>query len=80
MLVRPILEYACVVWSLYALNIQHCRYTGIHRKVIAYKSRSLSLYPFYYLYIMLNWTSLKDRRDTLRVAMMYKIIDNMCRP
>ena len=76
-LVRPLLEYACVVWSPYRLNnIQ--KIEKVQRKGVRYVYNNFSSYSSVSAMLSrLNWTSLKDRRDNLRLAMMYKIVNNL---
>jgi len=76
-LVRPLLEYACVVWSPYRLNnIQ--KIEKVQRKGARYVYNNFSSYSSVSAMLSrLNWTSLKDRRDNLRLAMMYKIVNNL---
>ena len=76
-LVRPILEYTCIIWSPYTLsNID--RLEKIQRKSVRFVCNDFSMYSS--VTHMLNtkhWSTLKSRRDNLRLAMMYKIINNL---
>ena len=76
-LVRSIPEYVCVVWSPYTLNnIQ--KIERVQRKGARFVCNNFSMYSSVTAMLnKLNSTSFKDRRDTSRLAMMYRIVDNL---
>ena len=76
-LVRPILEYACVVWSPYTMtNID--KLERVQRKAARFVCNDYSMYSR--VTNMLNrmhWTTLQVRRENLRLIMIYKIVNNL---
>jgi len=77
--VRSILEYACVVWSLYTqINID--KLEKVQRRAARFVCNDFSMYPS--VTNMLNrmhWTTLETRRANLRliILMMFKIVNNL---
>jgi len=76
-LVRPILEYACVVWSPYTqINID--KLEKVQRRAARFVCNDFSMYSS--VTNMLNrmhWTTLETRRANLRLIMMFKIVNNL---
>ena len=73
-LLRPILEYACVVWSPYTItNID--KLERVQRKAARFVYNNYSMYSS--VTNMLNRTTLQVRRENLRLIMIYKIVNNL---
>ena len=77
MLVRPVLEYACVAWSPYhQCNVHAIEMVQSHaaRYVLNKFDRYTSVSD---MISLLGWPTLESRRNTLRMFMMYKIMNNV---
>lgn len=47
------------------------------RQTMSIKCKGKMLFSVSAMLNKLNWASLKERRDTLRLAMLYKIVNNL---
>ena len=77
-LVRPILEYACAIWSPYYQCNIHQVETVQRRAARLYVMNNFNSYASVSEMIAsLGWPTLEQRRKTLRTIMMYKIVNNL---
>jgi len=77
MLIRPILEYACVVWSPYhQCNVHAIEMVQRHATwyVLNKFDRYASLLD---MITLVGWPTLESRHYTLTTLMMYKIMNNL---
>jgi len=76
-LVRPILEYACTVWAPHYHNdIQ--RIEAIPRRATRFAMNCYSKYQSVTSMLhQLDWLTLDDRRNQLKLMMMYKILHGL---
>ena len=76
-LVRPILEYACTVWSPhYKTDIQMLE--AVQRRAARLAVNCYSRYQSVTnILCQLSWTTLEERRDQMKLIMMYKIIHGL---
>jgi len=76
-LVRPILEYACTVWSPHCQKDIQC-IEAIQRRAARFAMNCYSKYQSVSNMIhQLNWPTLYDRRNKLKLMMMYKIVNGL---
>ena len=76
-LVRPILEYACAIWSpYYQCNIN--KVETVQRRAARYVMNNFNSYAnVSEMIATLGWPTLEQRRKTFRTIMMYKIVNNL---
>ena len=76
-LVRPILEYACTVWALHTQkNISTIE--AVQRRAAKYVTNNYSSYASVSdMLTHLQWTSLNNQRESLKIIMLYKIIHQL---
>ena len=73
-MVRPILEYASNVWSPHCNNHIHV-VESVQRRAARFTVNCYSRYESVSSMLeKLNWPTLKERRDELKLIMLYKII------
>ena len=73
-LIRPILEYACAIWSPY----HQCNIHQVQRQAARYVMNNFSSYTSVSEMITtLGWPTLEQRRKISRTIMLYKIINNL---
>ena len=76
-IVRPILEYACSVWDPYT-TANEAKLESIQKRAARFVTgRYHNTSKVSNLITTLGWESLKQRRKTNRLAMMYKITHGM---
>ena len=76
-IVRPILEYACTVWAPHIQkNISTIE--AVQRHAARYVTNNYSSYASVSeMLTHLQWTSLNNRRKSLKIIMLYKIIQQL---
>ena len=76
-LVRPILEYACSIWSPHCNNeIQFIE--AVQRRAARFAVNCYSRYQSVTsIPQQLDWPTLRERRDQMKLIMMYKIIHGL---
>jgi len=71
------LENACIVWSPFTLNNIY-KLEKVQWKGARFVCNNFSMHSSVTAMLnKLNWASLKDRRDNIRLLMMYKIFNNL---
>ena len=74
--VRPILEYASIVWAPHT-NCQIVTLEKIHRRTARFVCNNYSKYDSVTdILTLLNWASLEQRRNQAKCIMFYKILNN----
>jgi len=75
--VRPIVEYASVIWSPYTNCDKNCL-EGMQRKAVRFVYNDFSSYSSVTsMFNQLKWNTLEDRRTRSRLIIFYKIIHNI---
>ena len=75
--IRPILEYASIVWAPQT-NCQIVTLEKIHRRAARFVCNNYSKYDSVTdMLTLLNWSSLEQRRNQAKCIMFYKILNNM---
>jgi len=75
--VRPILEYAAIVWSPYT-NININKLESVQRRAARYVMSDFNRYSSVSeMLSILQWDSLKKRRDTQSLCVLYKILNGL---
>ena len=75
--VRPILEYASIVWAPHT-NCQIVTLEKIHRRAARFVCNNYSKYDSVTdMLTLLNWACLEQRRNQAKCIMFYKILNNM---
>ena len=75
--VRPILEYASIVWAPHT-NCQIVTLEKIHHRAARFVCNNYSKYDSVTdMLTLLNWASLEQRRNQAKCIMFYKILNNM---
>jgi len=76
-LVRPILEYASTVWSPYYANDTHL-IEAVQRRAARLAVNCYSRYQSVTSILeQLDWPTLQERRDQMKMIMMYKIVHGL---
>ena len=74
---RPILEYASIVWAPHT-NCQIASLEKIQHRAACFVCNNYSRYDSVTdMLTLLNWTSLEQRRNQAKCIMFYKILNNM---
>ena len=71
--IRPLLEYACVVWDN-CTEVLSDKLERVQKRAARIVSGAIIRTPTELIYEELGWSSLKERRKNQRVKMMHKII------
>jgi len=74
--VRPIVEYASVIWNPYT-NCDKVTLEGVQRKAARYVRNDFSCYSSVISMNNLQWISLEDGRTQSRLIIFYKIIHDV---
>ena len=75
-MVRPIMEYACTVWSPYTKNIQILE--AVKRRAARFVNNDYSNLSSVTVMIQdLEWPTLGERRLVTKVTMLFKILNNI---
>ena len=75
--VRPILEYAAIVWSPYT-NININKLESVQRRAARYVMSDFNRYSSVSeMLSILQWNSLKKWRDTQSLCVLYKILNGL---
>ena len=76
-LVRPILEYAAIVWSLH-LQYQKHQIEKVQHSAARFVTNDFSYHSSVTSMLThLKWPSLKQRRNVLKLIMIYKILNGL---
>ena len=76
-LVRPLVEFACMAWDPYHSTQSH-RLEMVQRRAARYvTNRHHNRSSVSDMISHLNWKSLEERRKNARLAMLYKMTNNM---
>ena len=78
MMVRPIIEYAAIIWSPHTQSATVCKIETVQRKAARFVCNNYYRYSSVTNMLQqLGWPTLERRRSEAKATMMYKIINNL---